>query len=238
MEKYDYASILFSRKCNSKCYFCIGNSDKFKNFGGNLNSKNLAGLEDFILLSKSNGIKYLSISGINADPQQYLYEMDFINILKNELPNSELSLHTNGRNALSKNKEFNSYDKCTLSFASFDKKSYKKLMGVDSIDINSVINNSMIPIKLSMILTEHNFGQEKDYILHAAELGIKRVIIRKLFGKENEFSLLEYETPKRFIYKNPVYEIDGVEVTVWNYSDSSAKAIYLFPDGSIRHSFI
>jgi len=237
MAKYDYASILFSGKCNARCPTCIGNQPEYLGTPQNLNSRQLRGLEEFLEKVSSEDIRYISLSGVNADPQQYQFELELIDRLRKEVPQATLSLHTNGRLALQKSREFNLYDRATLSFPSFNDETYKKVMGVKSIDIQEIIRRTRIPIKLSMLLTEHNQGEIEDYVRQIKELGINRMAIRKLVGREDEFKIFEGVKPKKQIFGNPVYEIDGVEVTVWDYTKSIVRGLYLFPDGSLRDSF-
>ena len=234
---HDYASILFSGKCNAKCPTCIGNYPEFRGTPKNLDIQRLKGLEQFLEKVNTEDVRYISLSGVNADPQQYEFESDLIHKLRRRVPNASLSLHTNGRLVLKKPREFNSYDKATLSFPSFNEETYKKIIGVESIDIDEVVRKSEIPIKLSMLLTEYNKEEIKDYIRNAEKLGINRMAIRKLVGREDEFKVFEEMSPIKVIFGNPVYQIDGIEVTVWNYTESNVKGLYLFPDGSLRDNF-
>ena len=234
---YDYASVLFSGRCNARCPTCIGKLPEFTDVPENLSLKNLKGLEEFIGKCEGKNIRYVSLSGINADPQQYQFEQDLIDKLRARVPDTVLSLHTNGRLALQKSKEFNYYDRATLSFASFNPEIYRAIMGVEQVDIEKIVRSSAIPIKFSMLLTKHNRDEVRDYIQKTKKLGVDRIAIRKLVGREKEFDVLTEETPVKNIFGNPVYQIGGVEVTVWDYSDSEVKGLYLFPDGSLRDEF-
>jgi MoaA/NifB/PqqE/SkfB family radical SAM enzyme len=237
MEKYDYASVLFSGKCNARCSTCIGNHPEYLGTPQNLHSQQLRGLEEFLEKVSSENIRYISLSGVNADPQEYQFEMELIDKLRREAPQATLSLHTNGRLALQKSKEFNLYDRATLSFPSFNSETYRKVMGVKSLDLSEILKRSRIPIKLSMLLTEYNQGEIEDYAKDAKKLGINRIAVRKLVGREDEFKILEGVQPIKIIFENPVYQINGVEVTVWDYTRSNVRGLYLFPDGSLRDSF-
>ena len=237
MARYDYASILFSGRCNARCPTCIGNLPEFLEMPQNLDSQQLRGLEKFLEKIADKDIRYISLSGVNADPQQYQFEAELIGEVRARVPNVILSLHSNGRLALQKLAEFNSYDRATLSFGSFNPETYRRIMGVKKADIEKIIRNSKIPIKLSMLLTEHNQGEIEDYVRNAQNLGINRVAIRKLVGRENEFKLFEGEQPLKHVFGNPVYRVGGVEVTIWDYTKSDVKGLYLFPDGSLRDSF-
>jgi MoaA/NifB/PqqE/SkfB family radical SAM enzyme len=235
---YNYSSILFNGNCNANCPLCIGKRKEFKNIESNLDKFPLKGIDTFINKNKEQQIPYISFSGIFSDPQQYNYELDLINFVKNKLPFSILSLHTNGQLALIKNLEFNSYNKITLSFPSFDAKTYKKMMGVEQIDIIKIIQISKIPIKLSMLLTEDNKYQVNEYIKNSQELGIKKILIRKLFEKEKEISIFEKEKEIGKVFGNPIYYFNNIEITIWNYSESTIKGLYLFPDGSLKNNYV
>jgi len=237
MTKYDYASILFSGKCNARCPTCIGNYPEYLGTPQNLGVQELKGLEAFLKKVSDEDVRYISLSGVNADPQQYQFELELIDRLRKEAPQATLSLHTNGRLALEKSREFNLYDRATLSFPSFNDETYRKVMGVKSIDIQEVLRRARIPIKFSMLLTEHNQGEIEDYVKQIKELGINRMAIRKLVGREDEFKVFNGMNPKKQIFGNPVYEINGVELTVWDYTKSTVNGLYLFPDGSLRDSF-
>lgn len=237
MAEYDYASILFSGKCNARCPTCIGNYPEYLGTPQNLDAQELKGLEAFLRKVSDEDVRYISLSGVNADPQQYQFETELIDKLRRTVPQATLSLHTNGRLALQKSREFNSYDRATLSFPSFNDETYRKVMGVKAIDIQEVLKKARIPVKFSMLLTEHNQGKIEDYVRQIKELGINRMAIRKLVGREDEFKIFDGVEPKKQIFGNPVYEIDGVEVTVWDYTKSTVRGLYLFPDGSLRDSF-
>ena len=88
-----------------------------------------------------------------------------------------------------------------------------------------------------MLLTEHNQPEVRSYIKNAKELQINRIAVRKIVGREDEFKIFEEREPTKHIFGNPVYEIDEVEVTVWDYTKSMVSGLYLFPDGSLRNKF-
>jgi len=239
-ERLDYGSILFNGNCNSKCPECIGKLPQFDGLEENLKKFPLKGLDEFIDQVNLLNIGYISISGVKTDPQLYQHEGELLAYVRNHCTNRiALSLHTNGLLAIEKGSDFQMYDKATISFPSFDLDTYEKITGVRKMpDIDEIIRRSNIPIKLSMLLTEHNKEEFDDYIKRSKEMGIKRIVVRKLFGKEDNFTVLEDQKPTKLVHNCPVYFFHGVEVTVWNFTKSTVQGIYLFPDGSIRTSFI
>jgi hypothetical protein len=82
-----------------------------------------------------------------------------------------------------------------------------------------------------------------NYINQSANLGVKRIVLRKLNGRESEFpleelALFDKKEPVKKIFGCPVYEINGVEVTVWDFDKVNANSIYLFSDGRIEDKMI
>jgi MoaA/NifB/PqqE/SkfB family radical SAM enzyme len=235
---YNYASILFTGVCNANCPSCIGKLPEFKNFKGNLSIYPLPGMEAFLKELIWAKTEYISFSGILADPQQYEHEIELINYLRKKLPGVVISLHTNGLLALKNMIEYRNYDRVTLSFPSFKKDIYKKMTGVNQIDLIRILDRSKLSVKLSMLLTEETKNDIDSYIEKARRLGIRRVVIRRMFGEKEKIKVFPVDEPYKYVYGNPVYDVNGVEVTVWDYAKSTVNALFLFPDGSVRGSFL
>lgn len=235
---YNYASILFTGACNANCPSCIGKRKEFEPYGDNLSTHPLPGIDAFLKELKWAGVGYISLSGIRADPQQYVCEKELVDLLHSEIPGVIISLHTNGILALRKMMQFRSYDRVTLSFPSFNKDIYKKMVGVPQIDIKRIVRGCGLPIKLSMLLTEENKNDIDTYISNAKKLGVRRIVIRRLLGESERIKVFPGIEPKKYVYDNPVYDVNGVEVTIWDYAKSTVNALFLFPDGSVRGSFL
>ena len=69
------------------------------------------------------------------------------------------------------------------------------------------------------------------------ELGISRMVFRKLYGETRQWNLFPDLSPTRYFGGNPVYEIDGMEVTLWDFSASCVRCLNLFSDGSISAEY-
>jgi MoaA/NifB/PqqE/SkfB family radical SAM enzyme len=240
IHRYDYANLLFTGKCNSHCYDCIGRNPSLQGLPENTHifpPKNIDGL---IALVNEHNIPDLAFTGTNVDPQLCEYESDIIRYIRERLVGrTNLSLHTNGLLALKKMPVFNSYDKASISFPSFDPKTYRAITNVSPPDLNAILQAARIPVKLSVLVTPYNMHEMDEYIRSAADFGIKRVVVRKLKGREAEFPVevlppFEGRVPKKRIFGWPVYTIGEVEVTICDFNSSNAKGVFLFSDGKIR----
>ena len=76
------------------------------------------------------------------------------------------------------------------------------------------------------------------FLLELAALGVRRAVLRRLYGDRREFNLLQNYTPARFYRGNPVYDVDGLEVTWWNFDTTTSRSINLFADGTIGSSYL
>ena len=242
---YDYANILFTGRCNLRCYECIGTHPALRGLPHNtalFPPKNVDALIDAV---NRHNIPDLAFTGTNVDPQLYEHEKELIDYIRSRLTsNTKLSLHTNGLRAFAKIDIFNSYDKASISLPSFDRETFAQVTGSTQMpDIDRIVREARIPLKLSMLMTPHNLDQIPTYVQRAAALGIKRVVVRKLKGHDAEYPLERMEPfssrkPAKAIFGWPVYNIDGVEVTVCGFDTSSARGLFLFSDGRLEDRLV
>lgn len=229
MRMYDMASVLFAGPCNARCVMCVG---RRSNWPSNLNEKEMPGLASF--LDKARGIECCSVSGINTDPLLYPYLDKLARVLRERFP--RVTLHTNGLLLAERHNVANLFTKITVSLASFDDDVNRAVMEVSNRKILDGIRKAAVPVKLSGILTEKTSDMVKHYLENAEKMGIKQVVLRQELGKR--FPVFEKMKPVRLIYGNPVYVIGGIEVTVWDYTVSTLKGLYLYPDGKIENRFL
>jgi hypothetical protein len=105
-------------------------------------------------------------------------------------------------------------------------------------DLAYIVENSKIPIKLSCVVTEDNHAEVDAYIYHARQHGIKRIAFRYVFGNERRWDLFPRLTPSFYHCSNPVYDIDGVQVTHWIFDKTSGKSLNLFSDGTLSEEYL
>ena len=239
MSHYHFANILFSGPCNQCCPYCIGKQLDPGLNRNNLHTIPLLGLERFIAQIKQYDVRQITFTGTNTDPQLYRYEAWLLNWLHEKIPNVQISLHTNGQRALAKIKTFNLYDRATISFPSFDPRTFSKMTGVPHMpDLDAILHRARIPIKLSCLLGRDNVDQAHTFLAQCRRLGIKRVVFREQFG-----SPVSWQPPPALervgtYHDNPVYDAGGIQVTYWNFDRTTSTALNLFADGSISTEYL
>ena len=238
MNTYDFANILFSGQCNLRCPHCIGHTQVLQHMPDNLKIFPLKGLDMFIDELNQTGVTQISLTGTNTDPQLYAYEPDLIDYLRKRIPDVHISLHTNGLLALQKNDIFHLYDRATISFASFLPETNQKITGSPKIlDVATLVQTSKIPLKISTLITQHNVNEIPVIIERCRKLGISRMVLRKLYGETRTWNFFPKQKPVRYFVGNPVYHLNGMEVTIWDFSTSGVRCLNLFSDGSISPEY-
>lgn len=236
----DFANILFAGPCNRHCPDCIGHALPAAFNRSNLDQYPPRNIEDFIKAANHLHISHIIFSATNTDPQLYCCERDLLTLLRQRIhTGADYALHTNGVLALQKMDVFQQYDKVTISLPSFNPRTYARLMGSPNVpDISRIVERSSIPVKLSMLLSEANVHEVPKYLQRCAELGIKRVVLRKRYGEKHEWEILEGIEPQSIYRNNPVYWINGVEVTYWVFETSSNTSLNLFADGTLGSTYL
>lgn len=242
---YDFANILFSGPCNARCSFCIG-----KQLDSRLNVNNLKlfpphNLARFIYQLQIHNLGQVVFSGTNTDPQLYQHEARLLALLKKELSaKTRFSLHTNGRLALSKMSIINQYDRISLSLPSFDANTYQTMMGVTGPpDLAKIIDKAKVPIKISCVVNQHNRLELTAFLDRCADHGVRRVVLRKLYGDHQPWEdLIRLEhlstTLEGYYRANPVYDFKGMEVTLWDFNQSQSSSLNLFSSGLIDDHYL
>lgn len=235
---YNFANILFSGQCNLRCPDCIGHNRALRALPNNLKNFPLRGQERFVQELQRNKVTQISFTGTNTDPQLYAHETKLLDALRAFLPDVKISLHTNGILALQKMNIFNRYDRACISFPSFSQETYFKMTGSHAMpDLAAIIANATIPIKMSVLLTPWNAPEIPLLLGQFRKLGLSRVVLRKRYGDSHQWNFFSEYTPVRRFAGNPVYSIDGLEVTCWDFSASVVTCLNLFSDGTISQKY-
>eukprot|EP00977_Amphora_coffeiformis_P019216 scaffold7012_cov157-Amphora_coffeaeformis.AAC.24 len=244
-DKYESGNILFSGPCNQKCIFCIG-----QQLPGHLSPRNHriwppTNLDIFIQEIRSSDTKRIILTGTTADPQLYKYEERLLHRLRESIPGAHISVHTNGLLALRKLDVFNQYDTATISINSLNPETFSKMHGVA---MEMILANAKPPIKLSCVLTSDNNDEVESYLATASNLGVTRVALRPVLGLMADDSsptrppptlrVLDGLVPVRQYCGNPVYDVEGVEVTYWEFDQTSGKSLNLFANGLLSQEYL
>ena len=239
MPRFDFANILFAGPCNRFCPFCIG-----QEVPDSVNSNNLdifppLNWSALVEAVQEHEISELVFTGTTTDPHLYKHERDLIELARSEMPQVRISIHTNGVLSLRKLDVFNLYDRACISFPSFESATYEKTMGSRSVpDLARLVDSSKIPVKVSCVVNEHNEHEIGDFILKLSRLGIRRLVLRRLFKDTRAYDILSSYSPVGVFRGNPVYNVYGLEVTWWNFDTSGMSSINLFADGTIGTSYL
>ena len=244
---YDFANLLFSGVCSARCTFCIGQQIDPGIQTSNLNTYPPRNLEAFLKLIRQYGIRQLVLTGSNTDPQLYRYEGPLLVKLRRELSSGvQISLHTNGLQARHRMQIWNQYDRVTISIPSFDPGIYRRMMGSQKPpDLEAILRRSTVPVKVSCIVTSENKAEVPAFASRCARLGVHRLVLRKLFGEALSWQALlpELLADPRLLYSgsyrsNPVYRLEGMQVTLWDFNQTRSRSINLFSSGWISEEYL
>ncbi|CAG0927477.1 hypothetical protein TFLX_00490 [Thermoflexales bacterium] len=238
--RYDFANILFAGPCNARCPFCIGRQIDPRLSVNNLHEFPPRNLDRFIEPIQVHAIKQVVFTGTTTDPQLYRHEARLLDHLRQRLsPGTQISLHTNGRLALKKIDVFNQYDRVCVSFPTFHAATYEKMMGVHGVpDLAQIVDRARIPVKVSCVVNEHNRAELSDFLEHCQAIGLKRLVLRRLYGDQRSWPLPAELQPLSHYRGNPVYAYHGLEVTLWNFDRCECHSLNLFSDGTISTSYL
>ena len=236
---FDFANILFGGPCNQRCPYCIGRQLPPPLTRNNLGEYPPANLSYFAELLREYHVGQLVLTGTNTDPQLYEHEERLVHWLRERLPGIQLSLHTNGQLALSKMDILNLYDRVTISFPSFDTGTFRAMTGARHVpDLSRIVQAARIPAKVSRVLTKRNVGQVEDYLAHCQEIGVQRLVFRRLYGDSRRWEVFRGMEPVTFYRGNPAYAYPGLQVTYWDFAYSTSSSLNLSSDGSISSRYL
>lgn len=236
----DFANILFAGPCNRFCPFCIGKLLPDRVNVNNLDLFPPRNLDAFVDEVNRLDIRQIVFTGTVTDPQLYRHEAALLELLRARVTTgAQYSVHTNGVLALKKMDVLNRYDKACISFPSFVPETYEKMMGSRRVpDLATIVARSCIQVKVSCVVNEHNVGEIDDFLRRCRQIGVRRLVLRKLYGETRSWPILR-GVPIRHTYRsNPVYDIDGMEVTGWDFDRTTSASINLFPDGTLGTSYL
>ena len=236
----DFANILFAGPCNRSCPFCIGLLLPDRVNVSNLDEYPPRGIDSFVAEVNRLRIPEIVFTGTVTDPQLYRHEGRLIELLRRRLHSeSRLSVHTNGVLALKKIDVFNRYDRSCLSFPSFEPDTYEKLMGSRRVpDLEAIVKAATIPVKVSCVVTGDNEAEIPDFLARCRLVGVRRVVLRTLYGEAPMRDPFPGLRPVRHFRGNPVHELDGLEVTVWDFDATAMSSLNLFADGTLGTSYL
>jgi molybdenum cofactor biosynthesis enzyme MoaA len=238
LPRYDFANILLSGPCNLRCPACIGRT--LADRPDNLRLFPPRGLVELLSRLRTAGVRQISLSGTNTDPLLYRHPAALVALLRERLPGVQISLHTNGQLALRQRATLELYDRVTISVPSLEPVTYARMTGgARPLPLERLAREVRVPLKISTLLTEENIAEVPALIARCRSLGLRRVVLRQRYGDHRDWGLFAGWTPRRLFAGNPVYDVDGVEVTHWDFARSGAalRCLSLYSDGEISADY-
>lgn len=151
----------------------------------------LKNLETFIGLIKEHSIKEIILTGTNTDPLLYRHQKNLLKILRENIQNIQISVHTNGFLILKQLSTFEMYDKCTLSLPSFSEDIFQIMMGTKQrvLNLKTISEQTSIALKVSRIVdnTNNTLKETNNYLEHISKTRIKRIAFRKIADDESSW---------------------------------------------------
>lgn len=236
-DKVNYASILAGGNCSAGCYFCIGRDLRGEGESAHAGPD----WKGFLRGVEGRVGPYMSLSGTNSDPT-LLKDINEI-ITSSQQVGFVVSLHTNGYSP--KQGPYELSDKITISNHSFDPKTFSAVMRAPEVMFDRIVGNirKWAPtgkLKLSATFLPENAEEIASgrYFEAAKDLGITRVVIRKFTEWDQHPVLPDIAKQVGEYHEEPVFDIDGIETTVWDYavSNKSLPAIFYWPNGRVEQN--
>ncbi len=235
---HTFANILLTGPCNLRCPDCIGHLVP-GNRPSTLDVFPLPGWQPFLERLRALMIRKVCVTGIDTEPMLFRHTSRLVAHLRQAIPNVDVSVHTNGTLVLDHLETFHLYDRATLSFPSRKIATYQKMTGSHRVpDIVTLFERTRIPIKVSVLVSDHNRKEIPTLLALLRNLGCRRVTLRKRYGDPEPFTPLPGLQPVRHFGGNPVFLLDGLEVTTWDFERTRLPCVQLFPDGSVRDGYL
>ncbi len=245
---YDFANILLSGPCNLRCRHCIGRQLARRADRDNLGRFPLAGLERFCRALRRAGVTQVALTGTDTDPLLYRHHGELLGYLRRHVPGVRVSLHTNGVLALGRIDLVNSYHRVCVSLPSLRPATCLLMTGrTRALDLAALVQQATVPLKVSTLVTRHNVSEVLGLVDRCRELGIRRMVLRRLHvqddptaGAEPWRQVLAWlaDLPvTRAFGGNPVLDAGGVELTLWDFRRTRVRCLNLFSDGQISPEY-
>jgi molybdenum cofactor biosynthesis enzyme MoaA len=231
--------VLFAGPCNQRCPYCIGRQLPQALNHDNLDEFPPRNMPVYVDLIREHGIRQITFTGTNTDPQLYRHEARLLQWIRERLPQAKIALHTNGQLAERKMAVLNQYDRVTISLPSFDPETFALMCGTRRMpNLERILGCARIPIKVSCVIDTPNAHQIGDFIARCHALGVRRLALRQLYGDKRTWEILPGQEPARYYRRNAVYDYRGMEVTYWRFDSTTSAALNLFADGTISHRYL
>jgi cyclic pyranopterin phosphate synthase len=237
-----FANILLSGPCNLRCPYCVGGQVSRRR--SNLDVFPLRGLDRFLAALRRTGTLQVSLTGTDTEPLLYRHPRALVHALREAVPGVQLSLHTNGVLVTRRLDVVHLFDRVAVSVPSFRPDTFFAMTGSRRVvDLAAILRDVRVPVKVSTTVTRDNVDEVEELLAGCAALGVRRVALRRVYdaatgSSDDSLRILDDRAPVRTFAGNPVFDIDGVEVTLWDFGRSELMCLNLFADGTISGDYL
>lgn len=208
----------------------------------NLDVFPLANLDVFVEECNKRGINEINITGSNTDPLMYKHLPALREYLDAHIPNLIFGLRTNGVLATRRPDLVRLFDNFSVSITSFDPDLYRLTMGMGTPpDIKAIMKDAGdIPIKLNVVMTPETVesGDILKTLEIASSLGVPVVNLREPYGQPHIGDPLEGKLKRvGTVLGMPEYNINGMQVVVWDVHYVEVESINLYANGEISTDY-
>ncbi|NJN98139.1 MAG: hypothetical protein HC875_30670 [Anaerolineales bacterium] len=105
-------------------------------------------------------------------------------------------------------------------------------------DLAEIVRQARVPVKVSCVINEHNHGELAAFLDQCGAIGIKRVVLRYLYGETRSWTLPDRLMLRSVYRSNPVYDYHGMEVTLWRFDQTASTSLNLFSNGVISPHYL
>jgi adenosine deaminase len=264
-----FANILMEGECKYKCFFCVENiingvrkengQSKIASGESNMNKhfSEWPNFKESIAKIKANGIKKISLSGVNTDPSEYTYLPELIEYLKSE--GFTVGIRTNGNYNLAQQGSILEAMNGRVSYSvqSLNPATARKIAGraAENIpDWATIIPASGDKVRVSIIVNRHNQAEVMDMIEYFSQFdNIQYIQLRKIYtqtdlqkrayAKDTQaFEDLESSIKSQFEqvgeFKGaPGFKINGKEVYLWDMEENTISSNNYTIDGTFSEAY-
>ncbi len=240
--RYRFANVLLSGPCNLRCPLCIGRQlaqEAARSLPPNLDRFPLLGFDRFVAALREHRVVQVSVTGTNTEPLLYHHTASLVRAFRQQVAGVQLSLHTNGILALERLEDVHRYDRVTVSVPSLDRSTCRAMTGrAEPVDLPTLVECLRIPLKVSTLVTAENVHEIPALLTRFRELGVRRAVLRRCVGEHRRWPLLTDHQPVRWFGGNPVYDLHGLEVSIWDFSATALDCLNLYSDGRQEESYL
>ena len=250
-EKASFGNINLLGKCNLKCYFCLGNEIDNRDNYLNTHFNKWKNFNLYLDLLKKDNINKVYLTGCNTDPLLYKYLDELIDYLK--ISGFNVGIRTNGLLTEQHIDTINKInDKYSISVHSFNKQTNRKITKLCySLDLDRIIKSIKVPIRIAIVVNRYNYNEILDMIEYLSKYKLSYIQLRCIATDKNydmfkedieKYECLEKEIDKKFkikrdYYTSKIYDIYGIEVSLWRTIKTTINSYNYFVNGLISDNY-